>query len=83
MSFNYSKLRGRIVELFDSQAKFSSAMAWSERTTSLKLNGERSWKQPDIYKAMKLLDLCEDDIPEYFFTPKVQNNELQERKENK
>lgn len=70
MPFNYNKLRGRIIEKFESQAKFATAMGWSERTTSLKLNGERSWKQPDMYKAIEILDLCEDDIPEYFFYTK-------------
>lgn len=73
MAFNYDKLRGRIVEIFGTQYKFAKEMGWSERTMSLKMNGSRSWKQPDICKAIKLLKLKEEDIPSYFFTPKVQN----------
>lgn len=73
MAFNYDKLRGRIVEIFGTQYKFAKEMGWSERTLSLKMNGSRSWKQPDICKAIKLLKLKEEDIPSYFFTPKVQN----------
>lgn len=75
MAFDYSKLKGRIIEVFGSQYKFAEAMGWSERTTSLKLNGTRSWKQPDICKAVCLLDLAENDIPTYFFTAKVQRFE--------
>lgn len=76
MSFNYDKLRGRIVEMFGSQGKFAKSMGWSERTLSLKLNGVRSWKQPDICKAIQLLHLKESDIPIYFFNENVQNFEL-------
>lgn len=73
MAFNYDKLRGRIVEIFGTQYKFAKEMGWSERTLSLKMNGSRSWKQPDICKAIQLLKLKEEDIPSYFFTPKVRN----------
>lgn len=67
MAFNYSKLKGRIVEKFNTQAKFALAMKWSERTLSLKLNGNIPWKQTDIAKAIELLELDENDIPKYFF----------------
>ncbi len=75
MAFNYNKLRGRITEIFGTQSCFAVAMGWSERTLSLKLNGERAWKQPDICKALELLCLEQGNIPEYFFTPKVQKIE--------
>ena len=39
MAFDYSKLRGKIIELFGTQACFAAAMGWSERTLSLKMNG--------------------------------------------
>lgn len=73
MAFNYSKLKGKIIEIFDAQYKFAKAMGWSERTLSLKINGNRPWKQSDICKAIKLLNLTEEDIPTYFFTHEVQN----------
>lgn len=78
MAFNYSKLSGRIVEVFGTRYNFAKAMKWSERTLSLKMNCERPWKQPDICKAIELLNLTESDIPTYFFTPKVQNIEHKE-----
>ena len=49
MAFDYNKLRGRIVKIFNTQSNFASAMGWSERILSLKMNGMCSWKQIDIY----------------------------------
>lgn len=73
MAFNYNKLRGRIVEIFGTQKNFADAMKWSERTLSLKMNNQRTWKQNDIAKAIYLLRLSDSDIQEYFFTIEVQN----------
>ena len=72
MAYDYSKLLGRIIEKYGSQAKFSGAMGLSERSLSLKLNSKVGFKQSEIAKACKLLDIAEYDIPEYFFTLKVQ-----------
>jgi hypothetical protein len=41
MEFDYSKLNGRIVEIFGTQLNFSVAMGLSERSISLKLNNGR------------------------------------------
>ena len=79
MSFNYDKLKGRIIEKFGTQYKFAEAMEWSERTLCLKLSSSRSWKQADICKAISLLDLKEEDIPTYFFKQKVQNIEQKQK----
>lgn len=76
MAFNYSKLSGRIVEIFGTRYRFADEKGWSERTLSLKMQGRRPWKQADICRAIKLLKLNESDIPTYFFTLEVQNNEL-------
>ena len=37
------------------------------------MTGKRPWKQIEILKAIKLLDLSEDDIQDYFFALEVQN----------
>ena len=78
MAFDYGKLKGRIIEKFDSQGRFASAMNWSERSLSMKLRGKWPWKQSDICKAVELLELSEMDIPTYFFKLKVQDSELTE-----
>lgn len=75
MTFDYSKLKGKIIEVFGSQYRFAEAMGWSERTTTLKMNNARCWKQPDICKASSLLGIEYYEIPEYFFKEKVQSIE--------
>ena len=72
MVFDYSKLKGKIIECFHSQSIFAGKMRWSERTLSLKLSGKVYWKQPEIIKAVDLLGLAIEDIAVYFFTLKVQ-----------
>ncbi len=73
MSYDYSRLKGKIIEKYGSNAKFAEDMEWSERTLSLKLNNKVAWKQPEIVKAIGLLSLDENDITGYFFKLKVQN----------
>lgn len=75
MAFDYSKLRGRIIEKFGSQGAFARGIGWSERTLSLKLNDKIAWRQTEICKAVSLLGLGVEDIQEYFFENKVQNIE--------
>ena len=77
--YDYRKLSGRIVEILGTRYKFAEAMGWSERTLSLKMSGKRDWKQQDIWKANRLLQLTEDDIPLYFFKQKVQLIEQKRR----
>lgn len=73
MAFNYSKLRGRIIEKYGSQSDFAKALGCSERTLSFKMTGKRPWKQTEIVSAIKLLELTEDDIQDYFFALEIQN----------
>ena len=40
LAFNYSRLKGRIVEKFGNQKNFAKAMNWSEKTLSKKINGD-------------------------------------------
>lgn len=75
MSFDYSKLRGRIVEKFGTLGAFATSMDWSERTNGLKINGVNEWKQSEIVKAGMLLGIESSEYDEYFFTTKVQTIE--------
>jgi len=72
MSYNYSRLNGRIVERFGTQGKFAEAMKLSERSISLKLNNKVEWKQDEILRASKLLEFSQMEIPNYFFELEVQ-----------
>lgn len=68
---DYSKLRGRIVEKCGTQALFAKKMNLSERSICLKMQGKRMFKQNEIQKALKILELNVVDIPTYFFQEKV------------
>ena len=74
MEYDYSKLLGRIVEIYGAQSKFSSALGLSGRSLSLKLNGKIDFKQNEISKACSLLKIDIADIPLYFFAPKSQRD---------
>ena len=71
MTYDYSKLSGRIVEKFGTQYNFAIALGLSERSLSLKINGKVSWKSTDISKACELLEIPQKDVGRYFFETKV------------
>lgn len=72
MAYDYSKLNGKIVEVFGTRGKFAEEMNLSERTVSLKLNNKIPWKQTEIQKAMEILNFQVEEIQDYFFTRLVQ-----------
>ena len=75
MKFDYSKLNGRITEIFNSKKKFAKAMKLSERSISLKLNNQRYWKNNEITTACNLLLIPDNQIGDYFFKPEVQDEQ--------
>nr|DAY65436.1 MAG TPA: Protein of unknown function (DUF739) [Caudoviricetes sp.] len=68
MPYSYSKLRGRIVEKFGSQEKFSENIGISRVSISKKLNGITGFSQLDIEKWALALDIKVDEYSSYFFT---------------
>lgn len=72
--FDYSKLLGRIKEKFGSNSNFALSMKISERSMSLKLNNKVEWKQNEIARAKKLLNITDEELYYYFFEEKVQSN---------
>lgn len=71
MSYDYSRLQGRIREKFGTQEKFATAINLSRVSLSLTLNSKREFTQDEINKSIKALDLLVEDIPAYFFKQKV------------
>ncbi len=69
MRFDYSKLKGRIVEVYGSQSNFAKAMNITNATLSNKLNCKNSFKQVEILTAMGLLSI--DNPAPYFFEVKL------------
>lgn len=68
MSFDYRKLKGKIVEVCGTQTEFANKMGISEHTVSRKLNNNISWSQDEMAKAMEIFGLDNSHIHEYFFT---------------
>ena len=60
------KLRGKIREVYGSQAAFATAMGKDFSTISLKLNERMKWTWPDVVKACGLLGISLNDAPAYF-----------------
>ena len=75
MSFDYSRLRGKIKEVFGTQDKFAKALGIGRVSLSQRLNNYSDFSQNEINKAYILLNLSKEEIPKYFFTVKVQKDE--------
>lgn len=73
--FDFSKLKGKIKEVFETQNIFAEKIGINESTLSNKLNNKAEFSTIEIVKACFLLhiDFCE--VNEYFFNLKVQKNE--------
>lgn len=73
MEFDYSKLIGRIIEKYGSRKAFASAYGVSENCLSQKLNGKSRISINDIakMKSSDFLSIADNEIGDYFFTPKV------------
>ena len=67
--FDYSKLRGRIVEKYGTQRRFAMENQLSDRSMSLKLNNDIRLSQCCLW--CELLDIDTQEIPVYFFAQKV------------
>lgn len=71
MAFNYSKLRGRIREIYGTQEDFAKAVGIGTVSLSYKLNNKSEWSQQEINKAVDILNIENDEIAIYFFTEEV------------
>lgn len=74
--FDFSKLRGRIKEIYGTQTAFATAMLMNEATLSNKLNNNVEFSLKEMYRACILLNIDLKEIKLYFFTLKVQKTEI-------
>lgn len=73
--FDYSRLRGKIREVFGTEGEFAKALGISKTSLSDKLNNKVSFTSTEINKACELLDISIRFIPVYFFKTKVKETE--------
>lgn len=71
MRFDYSALRGRIVERYGTTAAFADEIGMSKSSVSQKLNNKVCWQQKDIESARVALGINVADLGKYFFTQEV------------
>ena len=63
----YSKLRGKIVEVFGTMARFSDAIGISPQLLSMKLSGKTDFTYRQIISVAAALNIPTNKIVEYFF----------------
>lgn len=67
MPFEYRKLKGRIIEKFETNGKFADFLGVSPVTVSNKLRGVTQFSQDDILSWCKALGIELEDSGSYFF----------------
>lgn len=67
---SYSKLRGKITEIFGTQEAFAEAIGMNKATISAKLNGRTDWTRIEMEQACSLLMIPLAEMHFYFFCPK-------------
>lgn len=70
-NYDYSKLRGKIVEKFGSFRSFGEAMNMGYTSLSFRLNNKAEWSQEEMKKAMELLGEDSSSVTEYFFAHRL------------
>lgn len=70
VGYDYSRLRGKIREIFGTESAFARAMGYNRCTISAKLNGQSEWTRADIEKACFLLGVPLSEVEPYFFCRK-------------
>lgn len=66
-NFNYSKLRGRIVEMVGSNHRLAQEIGITDRCMTNKMAGRSEWRQSEIEAVCKVLAIDTSNISDYFF----------------
>ena len=74
MEYDYSKLRGKIIEIFGNISNFCKSMQLSETTVYSKLHHKTEFTQSQVLNACKLLNIPLNKMHIYFFETKVKKN---------
>ena len=65
---DFSKLRGRIREVFGTERDFAVKLGLSGTSLSKKLNGRVDFSRNEIAQTLSILNIPPDQISDYFFT---------------
>lgn len=67
MRYAYRKLKGRIKEVFGTQAAFSKVLGLSKNSVSKKLTGKSEFSQSDVERWAELLNIERFEYGEFFY----------------
>ena len=79
MRFDYSKLKGKIKEIYDTQERFARDIKLSTTSTGYKLNNQTQFKQEEIYTIKNKLGIEDSELSVYFFTPLVEKTQQRKK----
>ena len=74
MIFDYSKLRGRVKEILNNESNYADLLGISKASVSAKLNSKVPFSITEMEISISALKIPREEIYEYFFTKKVENN---------
>jgi hypothetical protein len=67
MEFDYSRLRGRIVERYGTLGAFVEVLPIGSVAFTQKMKGRVAFKNDEILNMAEKLDIDKHEIPDYFF----------------
>jgi hypothetical protein len=76
----FAKLKGRVREVYGTDAAFAQAMGISKAAMSMRLNNKCQWSVEDVRRAINLLNIPETEIGVYFFASEVPKNGTESHK---
>lgn len=71
MGYDYSKLKGKIKEVYGTQDSFAEDLKIGRVSLSKRLTGKLEFSQDEIKRSCELLAIPSSEIPQYFFKLKV------------
>jgi hypothetical protein len=71
VKYDYSRLCGRIREVYKTDGDFAQAMQIQPSSLSRKLRNLMEWKGTEIHCACNLLAIPLEEVPLYFFVVKL------------
>ena len=74
VEFDYSKLRGRIREVYKTETKFADALGIAPTTLSSKLNNKVGFSNDEMLEICNLLSIPLSDTVDYFFANGAKKN---------
>ena len=73
--FNYNRLRGKIREVYGTEADFAEALGIGRVSLSKRLNNSADFTRNEMLRTCDLLHIAPEDTAAYFFAKEVQNHE--------